>query len=73
MLRLAEKQEGAGAGWINAGIYLFRAAAPRRLRRGECFRSSATGLRAHRTHGRFIDIGTPGSYAEASAFVGGGR
>lgn len=81
MLRFAEKQEGAGAGWIKPGIYLFLRS---RLAAIEAGRASslerdvlpgwiATGLRAHRTYGRFIDIGTPGSYAEASAFFGGGR
>lgn len=71
-----EKGAGNGAGWINAGIYLIESA---RLAAIPCGRPVslerevfpawvATGLRGHRTVGRFIDIGTPESYVEATEF-----
>lgn len=75
--RFTEKQEGGGAGWINAGIYFFartRIAAldadgPLSLERDVLpLWAAARLLHGHRTRGRFIDIGTPGSYAAASRF-----
>lgn len=74
--RFAEKGEGLGPGWINAGIYLLSQSLvytipPKRpisLER-EMFASWITdGLRGYRTSGRFIDIGTPESLASAEAF-----
>ena len=74
----AEKGAARGAAWINAGIYLLprslvkmippnravsleREVFPRLAREGQ--------LRGYRQGGRFIDIGTPESYARAGAFV----
>ena len=75
--RFEEKGVSAGPGWINAGVYLLnrdalkeiepgrsvsleREVVPRWVERGEVF--VFPGSR------RFIDIGTPESYAEAEAF-----
>jgi NDP-sugar pyrophosphorylase family protein len=77
--RFSEKQDGSGAGWINAGIYLLaraRVAAiePARalsLERDVLPGWTGAGLHAYRTRGRFIDIGTPGAYSAASRFVQG--
>jgi NDP-sugar pyrophosphorylase family protein len=75
-----EKQAGSGAGWINAGIYLLAsrriaglpADRPLSLERDVFPAWLATGgkhgLRGFRTSGRFIDIGIPRSYADASRF-----
>jgi NDP-sugar pyrophosphorylase family protein len=71
-----EKGESPGAGWINAGIY----ALPRELvlaiptgrpvsLEREVFPVwIGQGLRAFPSTGRFLDIGTPESYREASDF-----
>lgn len=75
--RFEEKGGSAGPGWINAGVYLLnrdalnelepgrsvsleREVLPRWVERGAVF-----GFPGSR---RFIDIGTPESYAEAEAF-----
>ncbi|MFM9025704.1 MAG: nucleotidyltransferase family protein [Planctomycetaceae bacterium] len=76
-----EKGAGCGAGWINAGLYLVeseRLAAiptgrPVSLEREVFPTWVATGLRGHRSAGRFIDIGTPESYAAATDFFAGPR
>ena len=77
--RFEEKGGASGPGWINAGVYLFarvalseiepgravsleREVLPNWVSRGEVFGFPARG--------RFIDIGTPESYAEAEAFFG---
>ncbi len=71
-----EKNGSEKPGWINAGIYLIRrhllAEIPKNqfvsLER-EIFPSwSSRGLYGYRTHSRFIDIGTPESYAKATSF-----
>jgi NDP-sugar pyrophosphorylase family protein len=71
-----EKGDSPGAGWINAGIY----ALPRELvlaiptgrpvsLEREVFPAwIGRGLRAFPSKGRFLDIGTPESYREASDF-----
>jgi len=76
VLRFDEKSEG-GPGWVNAGIYLFQrqriaalpAAGPLALERdvlpGWVAEGSVLGFRHA---GRFLDIGTPESYAEAEQF-----
>jgi len=64
------------AGWINAGVYLlsrpFIASVPQNIAvslERETFPSAiSAGLHAFRGTGRFIDIGTPDSYAAAEAF-----
>ena len=76
-----EKAEGAGPGWINAGVYLLS----RRLLASipdagvvsierDVFPQWMSGeLRACRVNAPFLDIGTPESYAQAEAFFAGGR
>jgi D-glycero-alpha-D-manno-heptose 1-phosphate guanylyltransferase len=74
--RFAEKQPGAGAGWINAGIYWLARAriesiaseTPLSLERDVFPGWIGRGLAGLRTTARFLDIGTPRSYADASAF-----
>ncbi|MFC1633242.1 nucleotidyltransferase family protein [Planctomycetota bacterium] len=74
-----EKQEDSGTGWINAGVYLIKRSLiasipmgmPYSLER-EFFPSLAgKDLFGCRTEGRFIDIGTPESYAETKTFFCG--
>jgi NDP-sugar pyrophosphorylase family protein len=70
-----EKSAG-GRGWINAGVYLLGRAllegipAGRKLslERDILPRWVPLGLFGHQTRGRFIDIGTPESYAAAERF-----
>ncbi len=72
----AEKRPNSGPGWINAGLYLMEpqhaasipADRPVSLERDVFPVWLETGLRGHRTNGRFIDIGTPESYAAAADF-----
>lgn len=76
VVRFAEKQDDGRPGWINAGIYLLSRARLASIERGRPLSLErevlpgwvAQGLFAFRTRGRFIDIGTPGSYAEAAGF-----
>ncbi len=76
VLRFQEKGGTSGPGWINAGIYLlaraFLAAIPPdgavSIERDLFPRFLGRGLRGMRTGGRFIDIGTPASYAAAETF-----
>jgi len=71
-----EKQSDSGAGWINAGIYLMERSLIASIPAGrpyswerEFFPSLVgKGLLGFCTEGRFIDIGTPESYAETEAF-----
>jgi NDP-sugar pyrophosphorylase family protein len=66
----------AGPGWINAGIYLLDrdfldsipAGRPVSLEREMFPAWVGRGLRAFPTTGRFLDIGTPESYAAAQDF-----
>jgi NDP-sugar pyrophosphorylase family protein len=68
-----EKGASAGAGWINAGIYLLGrtllegipAERPVSLEREVFPAWIGRGLRAFPTAGKFLDIGTPESYAAA--------
>ncbi len=74
--RFLEKQAGSGAGWINAGIYWLARArieslpprTPLSLERDVLPGWVGHGLSGLRTRARFLDIGTPRSYASASAF-----
>lgn len=74
--RFVEKQAGAGAGWINAGIYWLARAriesiasrTPLSLEHDVFPGWIGRGLMGLRTSARFLDIGTPRSYADASAF-----
>ena len=76
ILAFTEKGSAVGAGWINAGVYLMESKnaaripvdRPVSLERDVFPSWLATGLRGHRSTGRFIDIGTPESYAAAEDF-----
>lgn len=70
-----EKTEGLGAGWINAGLYLFSREALRSLPEGrplslerEVLPSWVGHLRSYPAEGPFLDIGTPESLEQASGF-----
>ncbi|HEY7309373.1 MAG TPA: nucleotidyltransferase family protein [Gemmataceae bacterium] len=77
ILRFEEKNQAAGAGWVNAGIYLLQrslieeipADGPASLER-DLFPMWAAGKRccAFLSGAPFLDIGTPESYAQAEAF-----
>jgi NDP-sugar pyrophosphorylase family protein len=72
-----EKPQAGGPGWVNAGIYLIRRALieevppdrPLSLER-DLFPAwlGRRDLRAFPCRGRFLDIGTPESYARAETF-----
>jgi NDP-sugar pyrophosphorylase family protein len=77
----AEKRAG-GAGWINAGVYLFERELIEAIPAGrfvslerELFPQWADsgGLYGFCCRTSFLDIGTPESYAQAEVFVGVGR
>ena len=71
-----EKGCGHSPGWINAGVYCLRREVVEMIPNGgraslerEAFPSLAGhGLYGFRTNGKFLDIGTPESYAEAGRF-----
>jgi NDP-sugar pyrophosphorylase family protein len=80
VVRFEEKRPG-GRGWINAGIYLIDRSLvealpplqPASLERDLLPAWVAGGhVRGFRSGGRFLDIGTPESYAEADAFFAAG-
>jgi D-glycero-alpha-D-manno-heptose 1-phosphate guanylyltransferase len=70
-----EKGSTAGAGWVNAGIYVFDTEIARTIPPGhvvslerEVFPSwLGHRLCGYQSRGRFLDIGTPESYAQADA------
>ncbi|MGB8852062.1 MAG: nucleotidyltransferase family protein [Pirellulales bacterium] len=70
-----EKQDGAGRGWINAGIYMIDRARlldlphdrPVSIER-EAFPAWVPDLRGFPCFGAFLDVGTPESYSRAAAF-----
>lgn len=73
----AEKGQG-GAGWISAGVYLLRPGSLDAVEPGqraslerEVFPALAAQARlcAYRARARFLDIGTPESYASAGRFL----
>jgi NDP-sugar pyrophosphorylase family protein len=75
--RFEEKQAGAGPGWINAGVYLLARRLVEEVPAGRAVSLerdvfpgwAASGrCRGYRAAGRFLDIGTPESYAEAATF-----
>jgi D-glycero-alpha-D-manno-heptose 1-phosphate guanylyltransferase len=72
-----EKGTATGAGWVNAGIYVFNSEMVRAIHRAIHAVSlereiipSWVGQRlyGYQSHGRFLDIGTPESYAQANTF-----
>jgi NDP-sugar pyrophosphorylase family protein len=78
VLRFEEKADAGGPGWINAGIYLLRRSLVLEVPQGctvslerELFPAwIGRGLCGHASAGRFLDIGTPESYALAEQFFG---
>jgi D-glycero-alpha-D-manno-heptose 1-phosphate guanylyltransferase len=73
--RFEEKGESSGPGLINAGIYLIQRAMLKRIPERavslerDVFPSLIGGsFYAYQTHGPFLDIGTPESYAKAEGF-----
>jgi NDP-sugar pyrophosphorylase family protein len=77
VLRFREKGAASGCGWINAGIYLIERRLLETLPPGQpaslerdLLPAWVAGGRCHafRGRGRFLDIGTPESYAEAEQF-----
>lgn len=76
-----EKAASQGAGWINAGIYLVAHRLLEAIPDGravslerEIFPTWVGGrFYGHRCHARFIDIGTPESYALAASFLAARR
>lgn len=78
ILRFEEKARDSGPGWINAGIYLISRALVQTIPASravslerEIFPSwIGQGLCAYPGEGRFLDIGTPESYATADQFFG---
>jgi NDP-sugar pyrophosphorylase family protein len=74
--QFAEKQNSSGPGWINAGVYVIETAriaeipADRAVSlERETFPSwIGHGLFGHPGVDRFLDIGTPESYAQADAY-----
>src|SRR5262249_5629526 len=77
LVRFREKDPGGGPGWVNAGVYLLGrslveeippgrpVALERDLLPGWAARKRCYGFPGGR---RFLDIGTPESYARAEAF-----
>ena len=71
-----EKGGIEGNGWINAGVYLLKRKLVETIPSGKAFsleREFFQGLIGKNLHGykcktQFLDIGTPGSYAEAKSF-----
>jgi NDP-sugar pyrophosphorylase family protein len=78
LVRCFEEKGGAtGRGWINAGVYLLDRALIEALPEGRPASLegdllpawvAAGRVHGYRCRGRFLDIGTPESYAEADAF-----
>lgn len=73
-----EKCDQSPPGWINAGVYVLSGAVVRAIPAGrpvsierEVFPAwTGRGLLGCPGRGRFLDIGTPASYAEAQRFFG---
>jgi len=71
-----EKQQDSVAGWINAGIYVFARSVIESIPAGmrvslerDLFpKLAGVHLNSMKSQGRFIDIGTPESYASAQSF-----
>ncbi|MGK7903148.1 MAG: nucleotidyltransferase family protein [Hormoscilla sp.] len=78
VLSFEEKGNSSGAGWINAGIYLLQrqqlseipSTGSVSLEREMLPTWIRTGVYSYQANGRFIDIGTPESYAQAEEFFG---
>ena len=78
ILVFEEKGVAKGAGWINAGVYFVKTSLLKSIPAGKAFSLEreffpslvGNGLFGYKCKGRFIDIGTPGSYANAENFFG---
>jgi D-glycero-alpha-D-manno-heptose 1-phosphate guanylyltransferase len=76
-----EKEGRPIPGWINAGVYLLSRRLLEPLAEGQAYslekelfpRWLQQGLGGYRVQAAFLDIGTPESLAQASAFLSGGR
>lgn len=76
VVHFAEKSEGSGPAWVNAGIYLMDRALLETIETNrlvslekEIFPAwIGKGLHGYLCEGRFLDIGTPQSYADAERF-----
>jgi histidinol-phosphate phosphatase family protein len=76
LLTFEEKGAHAGPGWINAGVYFVQRELLESIPAGHAVSLErdvfpswiGRGLYGHPVHGRFLDIGTPESFAEAEAF-----
>ena len=76
VVHFAEKSEGSGPAWVNAGIYLVDRALLETIETNrlvslekEIFPAwIGKGLYGYLCEGRFLDIGTPQSYADAERF-----
>jgi NDP-sugar pyrophosphorylase family protein len=73
------EKSSSAPGWINAGLYLLSPRVLDSIPTGRAVSLErdilpdwiSRGLFGHQTDGRFIDIGTPESYAEAERFFAG--
>jgi D-glycero-alpha-D-manno-heptose 1-phosphate guanylyltransferase len=73
-----EKEKAKGAGWINAGVYCMKTSLLKLIPEGKVssleknfFPSLVgNGFFGYQCKGKFIDIGTPESYASAEIFFG---
>ena len=78
VLTFQEKSQASGPGWVNGGIYLISRSLLQAIPsegavslENEMFpRWVRHRFYAHESHGPFLDIGTPESYAAAEAFFG---
>ncbi len=78
ILVFEEKGVAKGAGWINAGVYFIKTSLLKSIPAGKAFSlereffPSLVGneLFGYKCKGKFIDIGTPKSYAIAENFFG---
>lgn len=76
VISFKEKGFFKGPGWINAGVYLMKTALLKSIPTGRTFSLeqdlfpslAGKGLLGYQCKGRFIDIGTPESYATADDF-----
>jgi len=70
-----EKGSTVGVGWVNAGIYVFESEMVRAIPQGRAVSLEhevfpgwvGQRLYGYQSRGRFLDIGTPESYAKAGA------
>lgn len=81
LIAFEEKQNAGGPGWINAGVYLLSDRLIRAIPSGRAVSLErevlpdwiGKRLFGHRSEARFLDIGTPESYARAERFFGQGE